>query len=199
MDRDTLDRIFDPYFTTKEKAKGTGLGLAVVHGIITNLDGKIFVQSDPGAGTKVDVFMPCLEEELHVADAPPERGVETGTERILLVDDEKQITRMVTLMLTRLGYEAVAYNSSVAALEDFKDNSGQYDLVIIDLTMPSLTGERLSEAIKAVAPDMPVILCTGYNEKMDEDTAQAHGIDLVLAKPVAKEKLAKAIRSVLDA
>lgn len=192
-----LSSIFDPFFTTKEVGKGTGMGLAVVHGIVESYKGKIMVDSALNKGTVVTVYLPVnmeneplSEDELDV--------MPTGSERILFVDDENAISNMSHMLLERLGYRVSTRTSSLEALELFRQNPGQFDLIITDLTMPNMTGIKLTEKILYVRPGMPVILCTGYNDKIPEKGFEALGIKALVHKPFAKLDLAKSIRKVLD-
>ncbi len=197
LDEVTMERIFDPYFTTKEQGKGTGLGLAVVHGIVKNHHAHIEVQSKPGKGTSFEIFFPKIDAPVKFenhADAPPPMG----TEKILVVDDEKFIATMVQEMLTFLGYDAVCLNQSLDALALFREKPGDFDLVITDMTMPGMTGDVLATEILTVRPDIPIILCTGYSERISKEKAEAMGIRSFLEKPIRMKVLADAVRRVLD-
>jgi CheY-like chemotaxis protein len=192
------ERIFDPYFTTKSKGKGTGMGLSVVHGIVQNYGGDIEVESAPGEGSAFRVYLPVKPPE-----DPPEgltipTSIAQGHERILVVDDEPQITRVMTLMLESLGYRVSAFSSSRDALRAFQENRAGFDLIVTDMTMPGLTGEALARAVFKLRPDMPIILCTGFNEQINEERAQAIGIHRLVYKPVMRATLAEVVRSVLD-
>ncbi len=198
MEADVRDRIFDPYFTTKEKGKGTGLGLSVVHGIVERHNGFIEIESQPGLGTTFFVFLPCLSE-----DSVPEQLLEKkkpsgGTERILLVDDEASIISMVKQQLTRMGYRVTARTASIEALEIFKKQPDEFDLVITDLTMPNMTGDHLTREIKRLRPQTPVILCTGFSDKINPEVAKAIKIDGYILKPVVRQDIDAAIRKVMN-
>jgi len=192
-----LPKIFDPYFTTKAPGKGTGLGLAVVHGIVTGYGGYISVYSEPGQGTTFHVFLPRV-----VLDAAPAKetsaAVPMGDERILLVDDEEQIVQMEKQMLERLGYDVSIRTSSIEALEAFRAQPHAYDLVITDMTMPNITGDKLSQKLKHVRPDIPIILCTGFSERISVQKAGDLGIRGFLFKPITRLDFAQKIREVLD-
>lgn len=192
-----LDRIFEPYFTTKESGKGTGMGLSVVHGIIKNHQGSISIQSTPLEGTQVEILFPAIEQK---PDSPElkDQGLPEGTEKILLVDDEAPITQMNSQILKSLGYSVEAKTSPIEALNLFYKNPEAFDLLITDMTMPQMTGEDLALAILKRRPAMPIILCTGFSEKMDEKRAIKMGIRKYIEKPVNKMDLALAIREVLD-
>lgn len=198
MDQGVLDRIFDPYFTTKEEGKGTGLGLAVVHGIVKDHGGHISVFSEPGKGTEFKVYLPVIQTETDAKEIGKRFIVPKGDERILLVDDEQEIVAMLKLMLERLGYHVTCRTSSIEALEAFKQNPNSFDLIITDLTMPNMTGEQLARQIIEIRPDMPVILCTGFSEKMSKKKADALGIKSLVMKPVVKSDLANTIRKALE-
>ena len=164
MIRHVIDRIFDPFFTTKELGKGTGMGLAVVHGIIKSCGGDIRVRSLPGTGTTFDVLFPELSDA--VMDATPSPPpLLTGTERILLVDDEKMLLDVGQRMLKSLGYTPTVMLSSKSALEWFQKDPGGFDLVITDMTMPHMTGDKLAQKLMQIRPSLPVIIATGYHKR----------------------------------
>ncbi|MDD3814050.1 MAG: ATP-binding protein [Desulfocapsaceae bacterium] len=200
MERKILERIFDPYFSTKSgKGAGSGLGLSVVQGIVKGYQGQITVQSEPGKGTSFQVYIPCVGEE-----ASPEGAVlaskPTGTESILVVDDEEDNTEMLQTMLTGLGYQVVVFNNSLEALTFFTEKSTAFDLLLTDMTMPGMTGLELSEKVLAIRPDLPIILCSGFSELVNKAQAQARalGVKQYLEKPVTVRDLALAIRKALD-
>jgi signal transduction histidine kinase/ActR/RegA family two-component response regulator len=198
MDASVLERIFEPYYTTKEPGKGTGLGLSVIHGIVKNHGGFITVESTPGRGSAFHVYLPAIgdvDEEL-AADA----GIfgSAGQERILLVDDEEQIVAMQKQILEKLGYQVTACSGSAEALAAFTAGPDQFDLVITDMTMPHMTGEALARRILAIRPEVPVILCTGYSEMITEEKAVSMGIRKFVLKPVITDELAAAVRSALE-
>ncbi|MFP4305740.1 MAG: PAS domain S-box protein [Desulfococcaceae bacterium] len=197
MDRFTLGRVFEPYFTTKDPTKGTGMGLAVVHGIVKACGGGIQVQSEAGKGATFTIFFPALDIEAETAPAPPSEEVAGGTEHILLVDDEVQITEMERQMLERLGYTVTVRTSSVEALEAFRATPHRFDLVITDQTMPNITGAALTRQCRNIRPDVPVILCTGFSEALSPVEARFLGVNEYLMKPVVKRQMARAIRRAL--
>jgi PAS domain S-box-containing protein len=192
-----LERIFDPYFTTKEKGKGTGLGLAVVHGIVKSHRGEIAVESKVGKGTAFTVFLP-VSEEASSGKGPRPAALPRGSEHILLVDDEKDLVTIGREMLQRLGYKVTAVVGSAEALERFKAAPRQFDLVITDYNMPGLTGDRMARSMLATRPDMPIIVCTGFAEVFDLKQAKATGIRRILMKPLTMESMATAVREVLE-
>jgi PAS domain S-box-containing protein len=194
---EALERIFDPYFTTKEKGEGTGLGLAVVQGIVKSHGGAVTVESRPGAGAAFHILLPSLEvapEVEHEAAIP----MSMGRERILLVDDENDLVEIGKLMLERLGYSVTTRTSSIEALELFRDDPQKFDLVVTDMTMPNLTGDQLAGRMMAIRPDLPVILCTGYSERMTEVQAREIGVKAFVMKPVVIRDLSVIIRKVLE-
>src|SRR5208337_3690842 len=197
MNVHTLERIFDPYFTTKEVGKGSGLGLAVVHGIVRRHDGAITVRSEPGKGSTFNIYIPAMEAG---AGSSVETGqvLPTGTERILVIDDEQSVAEMEAAILKRLGYEVTHETDSRRALEIFRLRPGEFDLVITDYTMPELTGTDLSKEIRMVQPDIPIILCTGFSEKVTEQGALDLGVELVM-KPLSMKQIAELVRKVLRA
>jgi PAS domain S-box-containing protein len=194
---ENLGRIFDPFFTTKPKGEGTGMGLSVVHGIVTGLGGLILVHSTPGQGTRFDVFLPVLPKEAAV-EAAGEEVLPTGSERILFVDDEPFQTDMLKHLLGLLGYKVETRNSGPDAIALFEKDPHAFDLVITDMIMPKMTGDQLSEKLLAIRPDLPIILATGYSEGFSEAKAKALGLRAYALKPLVIGELAKLIRQVLD-
>ena len=193
-----MEKIFDPYFTTKNVGDGTGMGLSVVHGIVMDHGGDIRVYSEPGKGTAFHIYLPLIETgsvEQEIISAGP---VPTGTERILFVDDEEQIVQMVQQILESLGYHVTPRTSSVEAFEAFRAKPDEFDLVITDMTMPNMTGAELAPKLLKIRSDIPIILCTGFSELMDENKANAIGIREYVMKPVIRDKMARTIRKVLD-
>ena len=195
----TQKRIFEPYFTTKEKGKGTGLGLAVVHGIVKKYRGEIMVRSKPGKGTSFWVYLPEITLPKHKRSAthPPARQL-NGKERILVVDDEETILMMIEQMLTPHGYRVSSYDNSIKALDAFRSSPEEYDLILTDMTMPHMTGEELIIELREIWPAIPVILCSGFSEKIANGMAGGVTPDKILMKPVLKDDLLKAIRQIFD-
>lgn len=196
--KEMLDKIFDPYFTTKEKGKGTGLGLSVVKGIVDSFGGDIHVNSEPAKGTEVNVYLPVAGKTIEDNSIDPSQSIPGGNERVLLVDDEDSIVKMESLMLERLGYKVTPAMGSLEAIQLFEANPDQFDLVITDMTMPEKTGVELKEIVKSIREDIPVIICTGFSDQLSEADIQDLGIDGYIAKPVVKSEMAKAIRDILD-
>jgi CheY-like chemotaxis protein len=198
MPPDVLGRVFDPYFTTKEKDKGTGLGLAVVHGIVKDYGGTITVDTELGKGTTFSVYLPKIEGEVITKPEPGPGGIPTGHERILFVDDEQALVEMGEQMLDHLGYEVTTRTSSIEALELFRTKADQFDLVITDMTMPNMTGDQLAMKIMKIRPDLPIILCTGFSERITPEKAKNMGIKAFAMKPLVMRDLADTVRKVLD-
>jgi DNA-binding response OmpR family regulator len=200
MEKDIIDRIFDPYFTTKETGKGTGMGLSVVHGIINSCGGVIRVFSHPGRFTEFHLYFPVVDM---VVDAEPaifdKQHLPGGLEHIMIVDDEEMLVDMMRQVLEQLGYTVTAHTDSKTSLDVFLSSPHSYDLLITDMTMPGMTGSDLAKAVKAARADLPVILCTGYNEQISEENAQSLGIQALIMKPVGMQQLAETIRTVLAA
>jgi two-component system cell cycle sensor histidine kinase/response regulator CckA len=197
ISREDIDRIFDPYFTTKEVGKGSGMGLAVVHGIINGHDGKILVESEQGKGTTFSIFFPVIEAQAITESATLE-GLPSGNETILFVDDEESLVKMGRQILERLGYKVETRTSSIEALELFTSKPHEFDLIITDMAMPKMTGDKLANQVLKERPDMPIILCTGFSEKIDEKTAREIGITEYIEKPIDMSEFAFNVRKVLD-
>lgn len=197
MAPDVMERIFTPYFTTRSKGDGTGLGLSVVHGIVKSHGGAITVQSKSGEGTCFTVFLPCLDEVLERGPEPAAPVLEKGSGCVLFVDDETPLVEIAGEMLAYLGYEAVTSTDSREALKLFSREPGRYDLVITDMTMPGMTGDILSRELLKIRPDIPILLCSGYSEENAARKARDIGIRGFVTKPIAMMDLAYKIRAVL--
>jgi PAS domain S-box-containing protein len=197
MEEVVRKRIFDPYFTTKGPNEGTGLGLAVVYGIVKNLSGAITVQSRPGKGTTFDVYFP-RGEMAQAAATELSKPLPTGHGRILVVDDEKSIVDMMKEVVETLGYESVLRYSSTEALTAFRAEPDSFDLVITDMTMPCMTGTDLATEILMIRPQIPIILCTGFSDTVDVNKTRLLGIRKLLIKPVSMSDLAAAVNKALD-
>ncbi len=198
MEREVMTKIFDPFFTTKEKGKGTGMGLSVVHGIVKSMNGAIRVDSEPGYGTVFHVYLPIDQRIFESRPGGLKRGVPGGKERILLVDDEEAIIGMEKQALARLGYDVTSRTSSVEALEAFRDHPERFDLVITDMTMPNMPGDRLAAEMIAIRPDISILLCTGFSHTLTDEKIISLGVKDMLMKPVLIRDLALKIREVLD-
>jgi PAS domain S-box-containing protein len=194
---DKIAKIFEPYFTTKPIGEGTGLGLSTVHGIIQEHGGSIKVYSEVNRGTTFQVFLPLVESATCPA-IPTEVNLQRGTETILYVDDEKYLLDLAKELLEWLGYTVETRASSIDAIEAFQVHPEKYDLVISDMTMPKLSGVDLAEKIMKVQPHMPIILCTGFSTRQNEERLKELGVKRVLMKPVTLMELAMSVRGVLD-
>jgi CheY-like chemotaxis protein len=195
---DVLEKIFDPYFTTKEKGKGTGLGLAVVHGIVKRHQGDITVDTTPGKGTAFHVYLPIMEKKMETDKTDAVELLPKGHERILFIDDEEDLVEIGSKMLSHLGYEVVTKSNSVEVLDLFREQPERFDLVITDMTMPNLTGDKLAKELLRIRPDIPIILCTGFSECITEEKAKKMGICEFSLKPFVMRDLAVTARKALD-
>jgi signal transduction histidine kinase/ActR/RegA family two-component response regulator len=197
MPPEVVNRIFDPFYTTKNKDQGTGMGLSVVHGILVSYGGGIDVYSVPDQGSQFMVYLPVFKTSVsHKSEtAPP---LLTGNERVLFIDDEPFQVDMVSQILTRLGYQVEAISDSVEGLNLFANRPDAFDLVITDMTMPKLTGTQLANELLKIRPDIPIILCSGFSEAMARESAKIKGIRAYLMKPIVMEQLATTIRQVID-
>jgi len=198
MEQSVIDRIFDPYFTTKEKGKGTGLGLSVVDGIVKSHGGHLNVYSEPGKGSEFKVFLPMIKPKEEEHQVETDTPIQKGNDRILLVDDQDMVAQMEKQMLERLGYHVTVRTSSTDALEAFRTQPDKFDVVITDMTMPNMTGDKLAAELIKIRPAIPLILCTGFSEMMSKEKATALGIKGFLMKPVVMKDLSSIIRDVLD-
>jgi len=197
MDRNTTERIFEPFFSTKDRSEGAGMGLAVIHGIVKNYGGAITVYSEIAKGSTFNVFFPQIKvsivrEDIALTDIP------TGTEQILLVDDEAPVLRSEQNMLESLGYKVIATRATEDALKLFYTKPNMFDLVITDETMPVMTGSELSQKLLQVRNDIPIILCTGFSESVDENKARTSGVRELVMKPFTTKEMAETIRRILD-
>ncbi len=197
MSAGVVERIFDPYYTTKEKGEGTGLGLAVVHGIVKSHGGAITVYSEIGKGSTFNIYFPAIEKKV---EEEKETGevIHTEHQRILFVDDEPALVDIGKKMLEHLGHEVIIRTSSLEALEAFWNNPDRFDLVISDKTMPQMTGFDLARELKQIRPDIPIILCTGFSDTTDSDKAKAMGISGLVMKPIVMREMAETIKRVSD-
>nr|MBF0221898.1 response regulator [Desulfobulbaceae bacterium] len=193
-----IDRIFDPYFTTKPLGEGTGMGLSVVHGIVKNCKGHISVTSVEGQGASFKIYLPQEKSNRPALGTSSSVKPAGGSERILLVDDDITIVDIESRILRSLGYQVTAFSSSEEALAAFQQSTDSFDLVFTDMTMPQITGIGLMKKIRALRPDMPIILCTGYSEIIDQKSALALGINAYITKPLVLETVATQVRKALD-
>ena len=193
-----LERIFEPYFTTKPKGKGTGLGLSVVHGIVKGHGGEIFVYSEENSGSCFKVYLPCLEEKSPPLEIKETLPLSRGNESILIVDDDLPYLEMMTALLTELGYRVTATRDSQEALAVIQNRPRDFHCLITDMTMPRMSGAELSESVLEKNPDLPVIMFTGFSEIITRESAQRLGIKAFLMKPAVASRVASTLRSVLD-
>jgi len=198
MDQATLGRIFEPFFTTKGPGVGTGMGLAVVHGIIKGHGGAITVSSQPGRGSTFEIYLPSMEEQLPITEIAEDGPLPMGRESVLFVDDEAALADIGRQVLERLGYRVTTRTSSLEALGLFKAQPDRFDLVVTDQTMPHLTGVELAREMLKMRPDLPIILCTGFSEQISAEKARAMGIRRFVMKPLVIREVAAVIRSALD-
>ena len=200
MDQEVLERIFDPFFTTKAPGEGTGMGLAVVYGIVQRHKGFIVVRSEPGRGSVFTVLLPPSSVSAHTASGvlAADARLPGGHERLLLVDDERAIVTYIERLLAWLGYQVWAFTDSQEALDFLRRERVRPDLLLTDQTMPGLTGTELAVAVRELFPGTPVVLCTGYGARLDEHEVRRAGIGVVLAKPVSRDELARTVRRLLD-
>ncbi len=194
---ENIEKIFDPFYTTKEVGQGTGLGLAVVHGIVQGHQGIVRVHSQRGEGSRFEICLPLTQEPIRSLE-DDDGLLPTGFERILFVDDEEGITLWADELLKQQGFKPVCYTSSEDALERFQKDPQAFDLLITDQTMPILPGQELIVKVRKLRSDIPVILCTGFSSLVSAATVEQQGINKFLHKPYREEKLLKAIRECLD-
>ncbi len=193
------ERIFEPYFTTKDKGVGTGLGLALTHGIVQGHHGAIDLESEVGGGATFSIWLPQVKEEVLQEETTEEGALASGTEHILLADDEELILQFSKEMLAMAGYRVTIATNGLEALTLFQENPNAFDLVLTDMTMPKMSGMELTRQCLTLRPELPVILYTGYNDQVSRECAVSAGIRAYLTKPVGGTKLCGVIRQVLDA
>jgi CheY-like chemotaxis protein len=198
MDAATRARAFEPYFTTKPVGAGSGLGLAVVHGIGVSLGGAVTLESAPGRGTTVSVWLPRLDVAAAATRtaAPAPDG---GNGRILLVDDDPPVARALSRMLESLGYEVTIAGDGATALARFRAEPDRFDAVITDQTLPGMRGDELTTALLEVRPGLPIVICTGFSERLDDEAARALGARALLMKPLDRAQLGEAVRAAIAA
>jgi CheY-like chemotaxis protein len=196
-DPSIIDRIFEPYFTTKERGKGSGLGLSLVHGIVKQCGGTITIESEQSKGTRFVIYLPVIQKETK-PEATVDEAIIKGTGTVLFVDDEESIVVTLCEVLQVLGYKVVSSVDSQEALELFRENPDKFDVVLTDMTMPKMTGFKLSQEILGIRSDVPIILATGFAEGINEKMVKKSGIRELLMKPYSPEKLSQAIQRVLE-
>ncbi len=196
MSRETLERIFEPFFTTRSQGEGSGLGLSVVHGIVKSYGGTVTAYSEVGKGSTFSVYLPCFLKKGQLRE-PAAPRIETGSERILLVDDDQAQLKGLARMLERFGYKVTARSSGRTAATAFKKDPSAFDLIVTDQTMPRMSGIELARSLVKVRPDIPVILCTGFSEKVNGENVGHDGIRAFIMKPFTAQEIAGLIRKVL--
>ncbi|CAN0430990.1 unnamed protein product [Phaeothamnion confervicola] len=196
MSPTTVERIFDPFFTTKPQGEGTGLGLSVVHGLMSNHKGAIAVRSQKGEGTTFELYFPAVAASVPISPAAASAPLKGSGQRILFVDDEEPLGKLGKRLLERLGYKVDVETRPKSALENVRSHPEAYDLVITDLTMPEMLGTALAEQLLTIRPDLPIIMATGYSD-LTQENIQAIGIRELLPKPVSVETLTQAIQRCL--
>jgi len=197
IDQETQERIFDPYFTTKDKGKGTGLGLSMVLGIVKRFNGGITLKSTINEGTCFDIFLPAIQTKNDTKEKNYIMPISKASERILLIDDEESILEIEKKMLQRLGYTVTACINSLEAKTCFEKSPDSFDLIITDLSMPQIPGDKLAFELTQIRPDIPVIICTGYSEQ-ESELSRKPNVSASLTKPILKKELACTIRQVLN-
>jgi len=198
ISQNTIHKIFEPYFTTKMQGKGTGLGLAVVYGIVKEHAGDIKVYSEVGKGTTFNVYLPLMKKTSDRMIVKNVTETAVGTENILIVDDEVSVAKLEGQMLSRLGYDVTVEISANDALNTFTANPNLFDLVISDMTMPDMTGDQLTKKLLSIRAGIPIIICTGFSERINKKQAEMIGVKGFMMKPVVKSDIAQMVRNVLD-
>ena len=192
-----MDKIFDPYFTTKEKGEGTGMGLAVVQGIVQSCNGSLIVDTPEDGGVSFKIYLPTIHTD-ELAETKLDVVVPGGTERILFIDDEPPLAELTKQLLERFGYQVTIRTSSIEALELFRSQPEDFDLVITDMTMPHMTGDQLALELMALRPEIPVMICTGYSEKITKELLDRLNVKALVLKPIIRNELLISVRSILD-
>ncbi len=199
MDKNELDKAFEPYFTTKGLGEGTGLGLALVHAIVDEHDSFLDIYSKPGKGTSFSIYFPIIKAIVNDDSFKALKEYQTkGNERVMVVDDEEAIRQSHCVYLQSQGYQVDTFSNGMDALKEFKADSRKFNLIITDMTMPELTGDKFAEKILKIEPQMPIILCTGYSDTMTENRAKTLGIKKFVQKPISNQELVVLIREILD-
>jgi CheY-like chemotaxis protein len=197
MSNEVMDRIFEPFFTTRGPGKGSGLGLAVVHGIVESYDGAIVVQSEPDKGSTFDIYLPRIEAETLTSEATVPLEPDRGEERILLVEDEAAQRNSLARALEALGYSVSTGADGSSALATFEKDPAAFDVVVTDQIMPGMNGLALAAGVAAQRPDLPIILCTGFSEKIDREVVGRNGVREIIMKPFTVPEITRLIRKVV--
>jgi CheY-like chemotaxis protein/anti-sigma regulatory factor (Ser/Thr protein kinase) len=193
-----IERIFDPFFTTKPLGEGTGMGLAAVHSIVDDFGGDIAVESELGKGSSFTILLPIIEEEEEVLESEDQITPSTSSESILYVDDEMTICTLARRMLENQGYGVTSTTDALEALEHFKAAPEKFDLVITDMNMPKMAGDKLAGEILAIRPDIPVVIVSGYTEGMSLEQAEKIGVRAIISKPFESKEFTSLVHKVLD-
>jgi CheY-like chemotaxis protein len=199
MSAEVQERIFEPFFTTRGPGRGSGLGLSVVHGIVKSYEGAIIVHSEPNKGTAFDIYLPRLDVETLARETTAPLDPERGEERILLAEDEADQRLSLAKALEDLGYKVSASADGSAALAVFRAEPGAFDVVVTDQIMPGMNGLALAEGVAALRPGIPIILCTGFSEKVDRAAIGRNGVRELIMKPFTVPEMSRLIRKVLGA
>jgi two-component system, cell cycle sensor histidine kinase and response regulator CckA len=198
IDDEILPRIFDPFFTNKKPGEGTGMGLAVVHGIVKSHSGAIKVESEKGKGTSFQIYLPLLDKRSAPLENAPRTPPRRGQGTVLVVDDEEALAEVASLMLSKLGYQVVTAAGSIEALEIFNSSPDRFDLVLTDMAMPGMTGIELAMEMMRRSPGLPVILATGFSDLIDKRKALEMGLKDHVMKPYTTWALADAVNRALE-
>ncbi|OPY06107.1 MAG: Blue-light-activated protein [Syntrophus sp. PtaB.Bin001] len=198
MSEELMPRIFDPLFSSRQSGERTGLGLSVVHGIVRSCGGTVSVESREGEGSAFHVYLPMHQESEQGKNDVPLPGASGGSERILFIDDEPVLAELGGTILSRFGYHVSIQTSSIDAFQLITEHPESFDLVVTDLTMPNMTGIELAKQLKKIRENLPVVVCTGFNDSITQEEAKALGISKVLEKPVVPAQLSQTVRQVLD-
>jgi CheY-like chemotaxis protein len=196
--KEILEKIFEPFYTTKSKGEGTGMGLSVVHGIINSMNGFIEVKSTPGKGTVISAYFPVAQKRVIQKELAARSTFKKGNEHVLIVDDEIDIINLERNILERLGYTVTTCTDSPNALKIFTADPGKFDLIITDMSMPNIPGDILAARLISIRPDIPILLCTGLSETISKEETAFLGIKGFLLKPVSIKALSDKIRETLD-
>jgi two-component system, cell cycle sensor histidine kinase and response regulator CckA len=192
-----LDRIFEPYFTTKKAGEGTGLGLSIVHGIVLSYHGHISVESEPGSGATFKIFLPADEKATAMQAMNKQEAPQTGGGNLLFIDDELTIVSTNRILLEKRGFQVAGFTDPESALERFTENPQNYSVVLTDMTMPAMNGLELTQKIRAIRPDIPVIICTGYSDLINDENYREFGVDAILYKPVQLNDMVRIISEMM--